>query len=64
MLSPELDATMVRQTVLAHETLNAHNTFDKPDEVEPKSSDTKLQGASFNCVLPPASVTRLDIRLS
>ncbi|HEV3138381.1 MAG TPA: alpha-L-arabinofuranosidase C-terminal domain-containing protein, partial [Pirellulales bacterium] len=25
-------ATTVRQTVLAHETLSAHNTFDKPDE--------------------------------
>ncbi len=56
-------ATTVRQTVLAHEVLNAHNTFDRPTTLVPKSSDTKLQGSELRCTLAPASVTRLDIRL-
>ena len=51
------------QTVLALEVLNAHNSFDHPATLVPKSSDTKLQGSELRCTLAPASVTRLDIRL-
>jgi alpha-L-arabinofuranosidase len=57
-------AVSVGQTVLTHETLNAHNTFDKPHELVPKSSTTSLTGSSFVHQLAPASVTRLDIRLA
>jgi alpha-N-arabinofuranosidase len=57
-------AESVRRTVLTHERLNAHNTFDRPEEVTPKSSDTDLRGATLRCVLPPASVSRFDIRLT
>ena len=57
-------AVSVRQTVLTHEKLNAHNTFDKPDELVPKSSATGLTGSSFIYQLAPASITRLDIRLA
>jgi len=57
-------AANVGQTVLSHSSLNAHNTFDKPDEVIPKSSSTPLGGSSFVCKLSPASITRLDIRLA
>jgi alpha-N-arabinofuranosidase len=56
-------ADRVRQTVLTHRTLNAHNTFDRPAEVVPKASETELRGATLHCVLAPASVTRLDVRL-
>ncbi len=57
-------AAGVRQTVLTHTALNAHNTFDRPNEVVPKTSATDLRGAALRCVLPPASVTRLDVRLA
>ena len=57
-------AVNVRQTVLTHQTLNAHNTFDKPDEVIPHSSSTPLVGSTFVCHLVPASINRLDIRLA
>ena len=57
-------AVSVGQTVLTHEKLNAHNTFDKPHELVPKSSTTSLTGSSFVHQLAPASVTRLDIRLA
>lgn len=56
-------AASVRQTVLTHRSLNAHNTFERPNEVAPSTSMTTLAGAALACVLPPASVTRLDIRL-
>jgi alpha-L-arabinofuranosidase len=57
-------AEAVRRTVLTHEKLNAHNTFDNPDVVTPKAAPAEGRGATFRCVLPPASVTRLDVRLS
>jgi alpha-N-arabinofuranosidase len=57
-------ASRVAQTVLTHTRLNAHNTFERPDELVPKTSSTSYRGASFTCVLPPASVTRLDIALA
>jgi alpha-L-arabinofuranosidase len=53
----------VRQTVLTHKELNAHNTFDKPEVVVPKSSSVAQKGAQLVCTLPAASVTRLDIQL-
>lgn len=56
-------AGSMRQTVLTHESLNAHNTFEHPDVVTPKTSETDLKGASFMCKLPAASVARLDVRL-
>ena len=56
-------AASVRQTVLTHEELNAHNTFEHPGTVVPRAMSTDLRGAELRCVLAPASVTRLDIRL-
>jgi alpha-N-arabinofuranosidase len=56
-------ADTVKQTVLTHDEFNAHNTFARPNAVTPKSSSTDLSGGSFRCVLAPASITRLDIRL-
>jgi len=57
-------ADRVDQTVLTHSALNAHNTFERPDELVPKPSSTPHRGASFTCVLPPASVTRFDVTLA
>ena len=56
-------ATGVRRTVLTHTTLNAHNTFAQPATVVPKTTDEALHGHGFRVTLPPASVTRFDIRL-
>jgi alpha-N-arabinofuranosidase len=53
----------VRQTVLTHEKLNAHNTFDNPKEVVPKTTEGQGRGERITCVLPPASVVRLEVRL-
>jgi alpha-N-arabinofuranosidase len=56
-------ADQVRRAVLTHKRLNAHNTFDAPKAVVPAASALDQKGSALRCVLPPASVTRLDIRL-
>ena len=56
-------ADQVRQTVLSHDELNAHNTFEHPDVVVPKTTAIVARGSELKCVLPPASVNRFDIRL-
>jgi alpha-N-arabinofuranosidase len=56
--------SQIRQTVLTHEKLNAHNTFENPNEVMPKSGTLNTNAAPFKCVLPPASITRLDWKLA
>ncbi|MGB0070864.1 MAG: alpha-L-arabinofuranosidase C-terminal domain-containing protein, partial [Isosphaeraceae bacterium] len=56
-------AREVRQTVLTHKELNAHNTFEQPETVVPRSTPTDLRGPELHCVLVPASVTRLDVTL-
>jgi alpha-N-arabinofuranosidase len=53
----------VQQTVLSHEKLNAHNTFENPNQVMPKTTTLKSSGSSIKCVLPPASINRMDLRL-
>lgn len=58
------EAVEARRTVLTHESLNAHNTFERPDVVAPRASAFEGKGQEWRCVLDPASVTRLDIRLA
>jgi alpha-L-arabinofuranosidase len=64
LLLREAKAGYVRHTFLAHEQLNAHNTFKDPRQVLPRTKEHSGQGESVSCLLPPASVNRLQIRLS
>jgi alpha-N-arabinofuranosidase len=57
-------AAAVHQTVLTHDKLNAHNTFAAPQAVTPKVIEPAGRGPALTCVLSPASVTRLDVRLA
>ena len=56
----------VRHTVLTHAQLNAHNTFEQPETVVPSPAvhDPRASGEEIRCLLPPASVNRLDIKLA
>ena len=56
-------AIQVRQTVLTHTELNAHNTFEQPRTLVPKTTEIAARGTELKCVLAPASVNRFDIRL-
>ena len=55
----------VQHIALGHERLNAHNTFAQPETVMARQVGTAPQasGEAIRCVLPPASVNRLDIQL-
>jgi alpha-N-arabinofuranosidase len=57
-------AQSVRQTVLTHKELNAHNTFADPERVSPSSRELDLRGPELRVELGPASVVRLDILLA
>jgi alpha-L-arabinofuranosidase len=57
-------ALQVRQTVLSHTRLNAHNTFEQPDTVIPTTTDVTARGSEIKCVLSPASVNRFDVHLA
>jgi alpha-L-arabinofuranosidase len=57
------EAVEVKQVVLTHKTLNAHNTFENPNEVVPRESSADVRGSTLRCVLAPASITRLDVRV-
>jgi alpha-N-arabinofuranosidase len=57
-------AATVRQTVLSHERLNAHNTFADPNVLVPRTSETDLSGDVLRPTLAPASVTRFDVTLA
>jgi alpha-N-arabinofuranosidase len=59
------DVRGVDHMVLAHEQLNAHNTFAEPNRVVPGPSTTvaRAKGEEIRCTLAPASVNRLAIQL-
>jgi len=53
-----------RAEVLAHDDVHAHNTFDDPEVVTPRTMDLgQASGDAFTVTLPPASVTRLTLKL-
>jgi alpha-N-arabinofuranosidase len=56
-------AEHVRHTVLSDAQLNAHNTFEQPGRLIPRTTETSLRGAELRCTVPPASINRFDIRL-
>jgi alpha-N-arabinofuranosidase len=43
--------------------IHAHNTFDQPETLQPASFQFEASGNSFNNVLPPASITAVEIEL-
>jgi alpha-L-arabinofuranosidase len=53
----------VLATVLTHAELNAHNTFDAPHTVEPRSVALTASGSEFTVRIAPASVMKLEIEL-
>ena len=44
--------------------IHAHNTFDAPETVKPQDCRAECRGAEVHLVIPPASVTALEILLS
>ncbi|MBV8709337.1 MAG: alpha-N-arabinofuranosidase, partial [Acidobacteriaceae bacterium] len=51
-------------TVLTSEKINAHNTFEQPDTVAPQSKTLQASANPLRFSFPPASVTKLQIRMA
>jgi alpha-N-arabinofuranosidase len=57
-------ARSVQVTVLAAQDIHAHNDFDHPSEVVPKTESAAVSGSRFVWTFKPASVTKLEIELA
>lgn len=51
-------------TVLSAPDIHAHNDFDHPDTVAPRTEPGAVSGSRFSWTFPPASVTKLEIELA
>jgi alpha-L-arabinofuranosidase len=58
------EATSGRATVLATSDPHAHNTFDAPDAVKPRSENWSPSGRAVKYTFAPASVTLLQLKLA
>lgn len=52
-----------RRVLLTHAKPDAHNTFDNPNELVPRTDEASVSGSAFVLDLPPKSVTRWDLVL-
>ena len=50
-------------SVLTHDDIHAHNTFDAPETVAPAEETLSISGETFQHTFPAASVTALSISL-
>jgi alpha-L-arabinofuranosidase len=48
---------------LSSPDIHAHNSFDRPNEVQPRDVIVKISGGQLTHEFPPASVTRLELSL-
>ena len=58
------EAMSASASVLAHDDIHAHNTFESPDAVVPIEGPLSIGGSTFHHTFPPASVTALSISLT
>ncbi len=58
------EATSGRATVLATTDIHAHNTFDNPNEVHPRTESWTPSGRTAKYTFAPASVTLLQLKLA
>jgi alpha-L-arabinofuranosidase len=56
--------TAVQVRVLAMPDVHAHNTFENPGVVQPRSETAVLTGGTISYRFPPASVTRMQITVA
>jgi alpha-N-arabinofuranosidase len=58
------EAKSAQITVLTAPDIHAHNDFDHPDIVVPKTEPASVSGSRFSWTFKPASVTKLEIELA
>jgi alpha-N-arabinofuranosidase len=57
------EARSASVSVLTHDDIHAHNTFDAPETVAPVEENISIDGATFHRTFPAASVTAMSISL-
>jgi alpha-N-arabinofuranosidase len=58
------DVKQISGRILRHDQLQAHNTFDAPDNVKPTNFDgAQLNGDKLTVTLPPASIVTLELSI-
>ena len=50
-------------TTLTHSDIHAHNTFDQKEIVAPQTKPIEISAGALNYTFPPASVTKLSLKL-
>jgi alpha-N-arabinofuranosidase len=58
------EAKSAQVTVLTAPDIHAHNDFDHPNAVAPKTEPASVSGSRFSWTFQPASVTKLEIELA
>ncbi len=58
------EAASGQATVLATQDIHAHNTFDHPDAVKPRTESWSPSGRTVKFTFPAASVTLLQLKLA
>ncbi len=58
------EAKSASVSVLTHDDIHAHNTFESPHSVSPKEESLSISGADLHHTFPAASVTALSISLT
>jgi alpha-N-arabinofuranosidase len=58
------EAKSAQVTVLTAPDIHAHNDFDNPNSVVPKTESAGVSGSRFTWTFKPASVTKLEIELA
>jgi alpha-N-arabinofuranosidase len=58
------EAASGQATVLTHTDIHAHNTFDAPNTVQPRTESWSPAGRSPKFTFAPASVTLLQLKLA
>jgi alpha-L-arabinofuranosidase len=64
VLVRDAQINMAEATVLTHADIHAHNTFSEKNVVAPQSASVDIKSDALNFRFPPASVTKLTIKLS
>ena len=50
--------------VVAESDIHAHNTLEQPDQVKTRTAEVSLRPGSLSFTFPPASVVKIEVRLS
>jgi alpha-N-arabinofuranosidase len=57
-------AASAKAWMVAESDIHAHNTLEQPDQVKTRTAEVRLHADSLSFTFPPASVVKIEVRLS